>query len=161
MARNEEAREWGAALLRQVVEMAAADGKQNSVLNRMAYVGAGAVDNVVHMARGMGYQMVIQPPEERGSGRWYAMGGRWRDQLKAMVFHFCNREDAELIADGKENKLECVVRPSRLREELARSGLSVDSFTYWLQKGKIPTMESFCLLALFEGFGIEWRRVKE
>ena len=159
MARNKEARDWGAALLREVVERAAAKGKTNGVMTRMAYVGAGAMNNVANMAAGMGFRLVIQPPEERGSGRWYAMGGSWRELLKAMVFHFCNREDEELIANGLESKLENVVRPSNLSKELHEAGLSVESFTYWLQRNKVPTIESFCLLALFEGFGIEWREV--
>lgn len=159
MAKNLEAREWSARLIREVVEMAAAEGKTNSSLTRMAYVGAGILDNVVNMARGMGYQLVIQPPEERESGRWYAMGGKWKDQLKAMVFHFMNREDEELIAAGKGDKLECLTRSSELRKALHEAGLNTECFTYWLQKGKVPTMETFCLLAMFEGFGIEWRRI--
>ena len=161
MAKNLEAREWGAALIRQVVELAAAEGKTNSVLTRLAYIGAGSMDNIAHMAAGMGFQLVIQPPEEEGTGRWYAMGGSWRELLKTMVFHFCNREDAELIADGKADKLECIDRKSNLRTELQRAGLSTESFTYWLQRRKVPTIESFCILAMFEGFKIEWRRVEE
>ena len=159
MAKNPEAREWGARLIREVVDRAAAEGKTNSVLTRLAYVGAGSMDNITHMAAEMGFHLVIQPPEEDGTGRWYAMGGDWRELLKTMVFHFCNREDAELIADGKADKLECIYRKSRLADDLRSAGLRTESFTYWLCRRKVPTIESFCILALFEGFKIEWRKI--
>ena len=161
MVKNKEARDWGAALLREVVERAAAKGKTNSEMTRMAYVGAGAMDRVANMAAGMGFRLVIQPPEERGSGRWYAMGGSWRELLKTMVFHWWNREDEELIATGNEDQLDRIFRKSEIRKQLHDAGLNADCFTEWLQNGKTPTMETFCLLARFEGFGIEWREVEE
>jgi hypothetical protein len=76
-----------------------------------------------------------------------------------MVFHFWERENAELIESGRDAELELIVRDTKLRRSLADMGLGADSFTDWLQKGKVPTMENFCILALFEGFKIEWREI--
>lgn len=160
MAKNMEARRWGAELLREVVERARQKCRTNPMLTRMAYVGAGQVETAAKLAASLGYQLVIQPPEERGSGRWYAMGGKWKELLKTMVFHWWNREDEELIATGNESKLDYINRDSQIRRDLHDAGLSAECFTEWLQKGKTPTMETFCILALFEGFGIEWREIK-
>ena len=159
MAKNEEARKWGAQLLRDLVDMAREKGRYHTLLTRMAYVGAGQLETVSRLAAGLGYQLVIQPPEEKDSGRWYAMGGNWKELLKTMVFHWWNREDEELIATGNENQLDRVYRKSEIRNQLHDAGLNADCFTEWLQNGKTPTMETFCLLAQFEGFGIEWREI--
>ena len=159
MAKNEQAREWGAQLIRDVVNRARWKGGYIYQLAKMADVGAGSLAKVAELAGKLGFWLVIQPPEEDGTGRWYAMGGRWRDQLKAMVFHFWEREDAELIESGREAEIELIVRDTKLRRALADMGLGADSFTDWLKDGKVPTMESFCILALFEGFKIEWREI--
>lgn len=161
MPRNPEAREWGAKLIRDVVNMARERRRTNATLTRMAYVGAGQLETIARIAASLGYRLVIQPPEERGSGRWYAMGGNWRELLKAMVFHWWNREDEELIAAGREDELDKIYRDTKIRTALREAGLKAVTITDWLQNGKVPTMESFCVLALFEGFGIEWREVKE
>lgn len=159
MAKNEQAREWGAQLIRDVYNRAKWKGGYIYQLSKMAEVGAGSLAKVAELAGKLGFWLVIQPPEEDGTGRWYAMGGKWRDQLKAMVFHFWEREDAELIESGREAEIELIVRETNLRRELADMGLSVDSFTTWLKDNVVPTMESFCILALFEGFKIEWREI--
>lgn len=159
MAKNEQAREWGASLIRDVVNRARWKGGYIYQLAKMAEVGAGQLRNVSELANKLGFWLVIQPPEEDGTGRWYAMGGKWKDQLKAIVFHFWERETAELIADMREAYVDAVDRESKLRDALHDFGLNADSFTDWLQKGKVPTMENFCILALFEGFKVEWREI--
>ena len=159
MAKNEQAREWGAQLIRDVVNRARWKGGYIYQLSKMADVGAGSLAKVAELAGKLGFWLVIQPPEEDGTGRWYAMGGRWRDQLKAIVFHFWERETAELIDDGREVYVDAIDRESKLRDSLHDFGLNADSFTDWLQKGKVPTMENFCKIALFEGFKIEWREI--
>ena len=159
MAKNEQAREWGAQLIRDVVNRARWKGGYIYQLAKMADVGAGSLAKVAELAGKLGFWLVIQPPEEDGTGRWYAMGGRWRDQLKAIVFHFWERETAELIDDGREVYVDAIDRESKLRDSLHDFGLNADSFTDWLQKGKVPTMENFCKIALFEGFKIEWREI--
>ena len=159
MAKNEQAREWGAQLIRDVVNRARWKGGYIYQLSKMADVGAGSLAKVAELAGKLGFWIVIQPPEEDGTGRWYAMGGRWRDQLKAIVFHFWERETAELIDDGREVYVDAIDRESKLRDSLHDFGLNADSFKDWLQKGKVPTMENFCKIALFEGFKIEWREM--
>lgn len=160
MPKNLEARRWGAELIREVVDKAREKGRTNTVMTRMAYVGAGQLETVSRIAAGLGYRLVIQPPEERDSGKWYAMGGNWRELLKTVVFHWWNREDAELIATGHENAVDNVTRDSQIRRDLRDAGLNASIFNDWMQCGKVPTMESFCLLCMFEGFGIEWREVE-
>lgn len=160
MAKNEQAREWGAQLIRDVYNRARSKGGYIYQLAKMAEVGAGQLNKVCELAHRLGFWMVIQPPEEVGTWRWYAMGGKWRDQLKTMVFHFWERENAELLDDGRENDVDAIARKSKLRDALHDDfGLSADSFTDWLQNGKVPTMENFCKIALFEGFKIEWREI--
>ena len=159
MARNETARAWSAELIRQLADHANQRGKTIYNLNRMATVGAGQVDTVARIAATVGYQLAIQPPEERGSGKWYAMGGNWRELLKTMIFHWWNREDEELIATGLET--DTIDRVSNIRKQLKEAGLNARCFTDWLQNNKTPTMENFCILGMFEGFQIEWREVKE
>lgn len=160
MPKNAEAREWGASLIREVVDRAAQKGNWNYTMSRMARAGAGSLECVSRFADSLGYRLVIQPPEEKDSGRWYSMGGNWKEILKTMVFHWWTREDEELIKTGHEDYVDRVFRDTKLRRDLRDAGLSADSFTDWLQKGKVPTMESFCILAMFEGYGVEWREVK-
>ena len=159
MPKNAEARRMGARLLRELVESARQQGKTNSFLTRMAYVGAGQIDTITRLSAGLGYQLVIQPPEEAGTDNWYAKGGKWKELLKTMVFHWWNREDEELLRTGNEHQLDLIFRKSELRNHLYEFGLNADCFTEWLQNGKCPTIESFCILAMFEGFKVEWRKI--
>ena len=161
MARNLEARQWGAALLREVVERAKEKGKKDSVLTRLAYVGSGRMDVIERLAASLGYYLVIQPPEQAGSGKWYAMGRNYRELLKAMVFHFWNAEDEELIKHGTLDSIDNLTRRSERRKKLKDMGLDAESaFTGWLCRHKVPPIESFCILAMCEGFKIEWREAK-
>lgn len=161
MARNLEARQWGAALLREVVERAKEKGKKDSVLTRLAYVGAGRMDVIEHLAGSLGFYLVIQPPEEYGSGRWYAMGRNWKELVKAMVFHFWTAEDEELIKHGTLDSIDNLTRRSERRKKLKDMGLDAESaFTGWLCRHKVPPIESVCILAMCEGFKIEWREAK-
>lgn len=161
MAKNKMAREWGAMLIREVHDRAINRGGYVYELSRLARVGAGKIDKVSSLANSLGFRLAIQPPEEAGSGNWYTMGGKWRDQLKTMVFHFLERENAELIAEGRREDVDLIVRKSKLRDALHDSGLCADVFTEWLKyrNPKVPSMESFCILAMFEGFGLEWREI--
>ena len=160
MARNEEARSWGAALLNDVVKRALDKGKYDSKLARMALAGAGHLDKVTQLARGIGYQLVIQPPEET-ENNWYPYGGKWKELVKAIVFHFYNAEDEELIAAGRTDELEKLNRESERRTKLKNMGLDFSTVTQWMTKSTVPPLESFCILALCEGFKIEWREVKK
>lgn len=163
MARNLEARQWGAALLREVVERAKEKGKKDSVLTRLAYVGSGRMDVIERLAASLGYYLVIQPPEQAGSGKWYAMGRNYRELLKAMVFHFWTAEDEELIKKGTVDSIDNLTRRSERRKKLHEMGLDAETaFTGWLGKNrKVPPIESFCILAMCEGFKIEWREAKK
>lgn len=161
MARNLEARQWGAALLREVVERAKEKGKKDSVLTRLAYVGSGRMDVIERLAASLGYYLVIQPPEQAGSGNWYAMGRNYRELLKAMVFHFWTAEDEELIKHGTLDSIDNLTRRSERRKKLKDMGLDAESaFTGWLCRHKVPPIESVCILAMCEGFKIEWREAK-
>ena len=161
MARNLEARQWGAALLREVVERAMEKGKKDSVLTRLAYVGSGRMDVIERLAASLGYYLVIQPPEQAGSGKWYAMGRNYRELLKAMVFHFWTAEDEELIKHGTLDSIDNLTRRSERRKKLKDMGLDAESaFTGWLCRHKVPPIESVCILAMCEGFKIEWREAK-
>ena len=159
MAKNIEARRMGARLLEDVVARAREKGKSNSLLTRMAYVGAGQIETITRAAAGLGFELVIQPPEEAETENWYAKGGKWKELLKTMVFHWWNREDDELIRSGNEHQLDLIYRKSEIRKKLYEAGLNADAFTEWLQIGKCPTIESFCILAIFEGFKVEWREI--
>ena len=158
--RNEQARAWSAALIREFVEKARKKGKSCSILNRIAYIGAARMDVLFHYAQQYGFQLVIQPPEEQNN-KWYAMGGSWKEMLKAMVFHFWTAEDEEVLAAGRPEDLEKVTRQTERRTKLTRMGISIEAINGWLRRHQVPQMESFCILALCEGFKIEWREVKK
>ena len=160
MPRNENAKTEAAEFIRKLNDLAHAKMRNSAELNRMSYTGSARLDTIAELAKSLGFYLVVQPPEET-ENKWYAMGGKWRDILKSMVFHFLERENAELVASGREKLLDAVHRDTEISEQLHQAGLNTGSFNEWLcrMNGKKPSLESVFILADFEGFKLDWREM--
>lgn len=155
--RNEKAHALAKSLILKLHDIAKARGKTDRTLVNMCYRESAQVDNLCAVANRLGYWLVIESPESRG--KWYNSGGQWRELVKRLVFHWWNRKDEELIRSGHAEKTDNICDTTELRRQLEAEGLSPVSFTEWLKNRKVPSFDSFCLLALFEGFGVDWREI--
>ena len=130
-----------ADFLNELIERAAKQGKSHYMLNRMAKSGSASLDNLSKLADEMGYRIAIHFPDKDG---WYSCGGKWKELVKMMVFHFWTAEDEEIIASGNLDQLEKIDRTSDRRTRLLyQFGMDARCFTSWLQKGQVPKLESF------------------
>lgn len=146
-----------ADFITELIELAAKQGKSHYMLNRMAKSGSASLDNLSKLADEMGYRIAVKPPD---SEQWYACGGKWRDVLEMMVFRFWTAEDEEIIASGNLDQLEKIDRTSDRRTRLLyQFGMDARCFTSWLQKGQVPKLESFLVLARAEGFKVKWSKI--
>ena len=142
-----------------LIELASKNGKSHYMLNRMAKSGSASLDNLAKLAEEMGYRIAIHPPDKDG---WYACGGKWKDVLKMMVFHFWTAEDEEIIASGNIDQLEKIDRTSERRKRLfSEFGMDARCFTSWLTHGQVPKLESFLVLARAEGFKVKWSKIPQ
>lgn len=119
--------------------------KGTSEIRAMAKSGKALLDSLCQLAARYGVYMVIQPPEEKFSARWYSCGKNWYEILKRVVFH-CY--DARVTYDD--------TRFQRLQEE---EGFRCDEkFHRWLvSRASSPNFAAFVTLCDFEGFRISWR----
>lgn len=139
----------------QLIYFAIEKGLKNSSLDHVKKIKNVSLDVIVDIADSLGYRLALEPPEKN---LWFTCGGNWKDLLRMLVFHFWNLEDAELISKGKLNLVEEINRTSDRRVRLLKEfGMDAKCFTTWLQKGKIPSFESFLVLAAAEGFKVMWR----
>ena len=146
-----------ADFLNELIELAAKQGKSHYMLNRMAKSGSASLDNLSKLADEMGYRIAIHFPDKDG---WYSCGGKWKELVKMMVFHFWTAEDEEIIACGNLDQLEKIDRTSDRRTRLLyQFGMDARCFTSWLQKGQVPKLESFLVLARAEGFKVKWSKI--
>jgi hypothetical protein len=146
-----------ADFLNELIELAAKHGKSHYMLNRMAKSGSASLDNLSKLAEDMGYRIAIHFPDKDG---WYSCGGKWKELVKMMVFHFWTAEDEEIIASGNLDQLEKIDRTSERRTRLLyQFGMDARCFTSWLQKGQVPKLESFLVLARAEGFQVKWSKI--
>ena len=145
-----------ADFINTLIELAAKQGKSHYMLNRMAKSGSASLDNLSKLADEMGYRIAIHFPDKDG---WYSCGGKWKELVKMMVFHFWTAEDEEIIASGSLDQLEKIDRTSERRTRLLyQFGMDARCFTSWLQKGQVPKLESFLVLARAEGFKVKWSK---
>ena len=146
-----------ADFINELIELAAKQGKSHYMLNRMAKSGSASLDNLAKLADEMGYRIAIHFPDKDG---WYSCGGKWKELVKMMVFHFWTAEDEEIIASGRLDQLEKIDRTSDRRTRLLyQFGMDARCFTSWLQKGQVPKLESFLVLARSEGFKVKWSKI--
>lgn len=146
-----------ADFITELIELAAKHGKSHYMLNRMAKKGAASLDFLSKLADEMGYRIAVKPPDADG---WYSCGGKWKELVKMMVFHFWTAEDEEIIASGNLDQLEKIDRTSDRRTRLLyQFGMDARCFTSWLQKGQVPKLESFLVLARAEGFKVKWSKI--
>ena len=146
-----------ADFITELIELAAKQGKSHYMLNRMAKSGSASLDNLSKLADEMGYRIAIHFPDKDG---WYSCGGKWKELVKMMVFHFWTAEDEEIISSGNLDQLEKIDRTSDRRTRLLyQFGMDARCFTSWLQKGQVPKLESFLVLARAEGFKVKWSKI--
>jgi hypothetical protein len=157
--KNEKALLMSSELIRKVHALAAAKKRFSTAMNRFKYNGRASLKGVCEAAADLGYYLVIEPPEERG--KWYNSGGQWRELLKRLVFHWWERKNAELILYGRDEEVDNISASTMLRKQLEEEGMSPLIFTEWLKERTVPSFENFCLLAMFEGFGVDWREIPE
>ena len=146
-----------ADFITELIELTAKQGKSHYMLNRIAKKGNANLDFLSKLADEMGYRIAVKPPEK---DVWYACGGKWKDVLKMVIFHFMNAEDEEIIASGNLDQMEKIERTSDRRTRLLRDyGINARYFTLWLQKGRVPKLDSFLTLAKSEGFKVKWSKI--
>lgn len=157
---NDESKKMAAELTRKLYNLAKEKGRYNRYLTFAAATGGCRLADLSDAAKSVGYWLVIEPPEERG--KWYNASGQWKELLKRLVFHWFERRNAWLVANGRAEETDNLyVMDTPLRRDLEAQGLSPVTFGQWLNKGVRPSFASFCLLAAFEGFRIDWREIPE
>lgn len=155
--KNQKAHALAKSLLIKLYDIAKEKGKTDRSLVNMCYRESAQLDNLNLIANRLGFWLVIEAPEERG--KWYNSDGHWRELVKRLVFHWWNRKDEELLRTGRADKIDNLCEKTELRRQLEMQGLSPAAFTEWLKNRKVPTFDNFCLLAQFEGFGVDWREI--
>lgn len=157
---NDEAKKQAAELTRKLYNLAKAKGRDNRYLTFAAATGGCRLVEIADAAKAVGYWLVIESPEERG--KWYNASGQWKELLKRLVFHWYERRNQWLVANGRSEETDNLyVMNTPLRRELEAQGLSPVTFGQWLNRKVKPSFASFCLLATFEGFRVDWREIPE